>query len=490
MKITTRSAVPAAMLAGLFLASSCASDIETDVNPDPQGNSLNFTASVGSSTRAEEINIDNLGNFAVMARGMHPDGVLYDSYLIGSAAGGEIAHFTSMSSSDATKGTWNLDRKVYWPETFDQVLFIGWTTLKRGADGKSESSANGVLPAGAVFSIADGKPSISGFKPLKADLSATPANGIWADGAGQKDLVIAFKQEKRSPQSTVALNFRHALTQVSIVAGQKGKDDATDHRIVKVKGAWFVNAAESGTLTATITPNKEQSQNSTAWKAEGLETYGSYYKDIVPLTTNGNANLLRSTLMLVPQSLTAWDGQSATTTGAYIMLLCRVELEHNGTTHTGSDITDIAIAGGKHYHQLFPVNESSYDGSEYGFVCVPVSTDWAARVDNKEDSKGAGMHYTFVLDICGMDSGAGVYPPISDGTALVAKLIPSGATVNAYVLNDGAYSEQEVGLKVVTSRPGNKNIGSPVLDEPIKFSVNVSGWADPDQNWTNGSLTM
>ena len=46
MKITTRSAVPAAMLAGLFLASSCASDIETDVNPDPQGNSLNFTASV------------------------------------------------------------------------------------------------------------------------------------------------------------------------------------------------------------------------------------------------------------------------------------------------------------------------------------------------------------------------------------------------------------------------------------------------------------
>ena len=488
MKITTRSAVPAAMLAGLFLASSCASDIETDVNPDPQGNSLNFTASVGSSTRAEEINIDNLGDFAVMARGMHPDGVLYDSYLIGSDAGGEIAHFTSMSSSDAKKGTWNLDRKVYWPETFDQVLFIGWTTLKRDRDGKSESSPNGVLPAGAVFSITGDKPSISGFNPLKADLSANPGNGIWADGAGQKDLVIAFKQEKRSPQSTVALNFRHALTQVSIVAGQKGKDDATDHRIVKVKGAWLVNAAESGTLTATIIANKEQSENSTAWTAARRETYGSYYKDIITLKTNGKDDLLRSTLMLVPQSLTAWDGKSATTTGAYIMLLCRVELEHDGTTHTGSDITDIAIAGGKHYHQLFPVNETKYDGSEYGFVCIPVSTDWADSVEGKEDSKGAGMHYTYNLDICGMDSGAGVYPPISDGTALVAKLIPSGATVNAYVLNGGVYEDKEVGLKVVTTRPGNKNIGSPVLDEPIKFSVTVGAWDDSEENWKDGTM--
>ena len=489
MKITTRSAVPAAMLAGLFLASSCASDIETDVNPDPQGNSLNFTASVGSSSRAEEIDIDNLGDFAVMARGMHPDGVLYDSYLIGSAAGGgEIAHFTSMSSSDTKKGTWNLDRKVYWPETFDQVLFIGWTTLKRGSDGKSESSANGVLPAGAVFSIVGDKPTISGFSPLKADLSATPSNGIWADGGAQKDLVIAFKQEKRSTQSTVALNFRHALTQMSIVAGQKDKDEATDHRIVKVKGAWLVNAAKSGTLTATIDDTTQPAQNSTAWTATGRETYGSYYTDIVPLTTNGKSDLLRSTLMLVPQSLTGWDYSPATTTGAYIMLLCRVELEHDGTTHTGSDITDIAIAGGKHYHQLFPVNETEYDGSQYGFVCVPVSTDWADRLEGKEDRKGAGMHYTYALDICGMDSGAGVYPPIDDWNPKA--LIPSGATVMAYVLKDGAYSEQEVGLNVVTDRPGNKNIGSPVLDAPIKFSVTVGEWKNPGENWTNGSLTM
>lgn len=488
MKITTRSAVPAAMLAGLFLASSCASDIETDVNPDPQGNSLNFTASVGSSSRAEEINIDNLGDFAVMARGMHPDGVLYDSYLIGSAAGGgEIAHFTSMST-DGTKGTWNLDRKVYWPETFDQVLFIGWTTLKRGADGKSESSAHGVLPDGAAFGIVGDKPSISGFNPLKADLSATPANGIWADGAGQKDLVIAFKQEKRSPQSTVALNFRHALTQVSIVAGQKDKDEATDHRIVKVKGAWLVNAAKYGTLTATIDATTKPAQNSTAWTATGTETYGSYYNDIITLAKDGKQDLLRNTLMLVPQSLTAWDYSSATTTGAYIMLLCRVELEHDGTTHTGSNITDIAIAGGKHYHQLFPVNETEYNGSQYGFVCVPVSTDWADRLEGKEDSKGAGMHYTYALDICGMDSGAGVYPPIPVDWNPNA-LIPSGATVMAYVLKDGAYSEQEVALDVVTDRHG-KNIGDAVLDEPIKFSVTVDAWKNPDQNWTDGSLTM
>lgn len=482
MKITTRSAVPAAMLAGLFLASSCASDIETDVNPDPRGNSLNFTASVGSSTRAEEINIDNLGDFAVMARGMHRNGVLYDSYLIGSAAGGEIAHYVP----DGTSSTWKLDRDVYWPETFDQVLFIGWTTLKRGSDGKLESSANGVLPEGAVFSIAGDKPSISGFKPLKADLSATPRDGVWADGAGQKDLVIAFKQQERTVQSTVALNFRHALTQVSIVAGQKDKDEATDHRIVKVKGAWLVNAAKSGTLTATIDATTQPAQNSTEWTATGRETYGSYYSDIINLT-NRETDLLHSSLMLVPQSLTAWDGKSATTTGAYIMLLCRVELVHDGTTpHDGADISDIAIYGGKHYHQLFPVNETRYDGSQYGFVCVPVSTDWAERVANKEDSKGAGMHYTYALDICGAHSGAGAYPPIDDWNPNA--LIPSGATVNAYVLNGSAYSEQEVGLNVVTARPGSKNIGSPVLDEPIKFSVTVGAWDDSEENWKDGTM--
>lgn len=493
MKTTLYSAVTLVTCA--MLATSCAKDIETDTNIDPIGSAISFSPSVGHSTRATETDITNLGDFAVVARGMHPDGVLYDSYLIGNKEeGGEVAKYSSLTT-EGTSGTWKLDRNVYWPTSLNRVLFIGYTTLKRNkVNNTSEDSKNGVLGS-ATFSVSTGdKPTISGFEPLKADLttSDTENNGIWADGEGQKDLLVAFKQQDRGTQTTVNLNFRHALTQVSITAGQKDLDETADHRIVKVKGAWIVNAAQSGTLTADISvdPQSKEASNKTSWTPTGTETYGSYYNDMIPLKKDGTDKLLRHSLMLIPQDLTAWDGTSETTTGAYIMLLCRIELKHKGAKHDeNTDIEDTGVEGtdenGWHYHQLFPVN-NTYDGSQYGFVCVPISTDWAAPVEGAEDCKGMGKHYTYNLDICGRNSGAGVYPPISSDVA--TKLIPTGAKVSALVLNEDkkAYTEQIVNLKVVTTRPDNKEVGDAVLDEPIKFNVTVSAWTKEDNKWTNG----
>lgn len=490
MKLSTKSA--AAMILLMGLATSCASDVETGINPDPQGNAINFAASVGRSARATEIDIQNLGDFAVIARGMHPNGTLYDHYLIGDSNEGEIAHFENLNE-DNTGGIWKLDRSVYWPSTMDRLFFIAYTTLTRG-----ESSKNGVL-GGATFIVSNDIPTIKNFKPFKAPLTTTDDDQrIWADGEGQKDLLVAFKQQDKGIQTTVGLKFRHALTQVSITAKQNGKAD-TDNRIVKIKGAWIVNAAESGTLTAVIDVKNEVAPNKTYWEASNNETYGSYYTDIINLTKETDKDLLHHTLMLVPQNLTAWDKTSNDVNGAYIMLLCRVELEHEGATHSGADITDIGIIGtdenGKHYHQLFPVNpeNSTYDGAQYGFVCVPFSTDWAERLeDDPEDCKGAGMHYTYNLDICGATSGAGIYPPITNenAQALIAKLIPEDAKVSALVLNGDKYNEQTVDLKVVATRPTEKKIGDPVLDEPIKFSVSVSDWADPDESWKDGNVSL
>lgn len=496
MKISTNSAA-AVLLTGAFLATSCANDVETSVNTDPQGNAISFTASVGRSSRATEINLDNLGDFAVMARGMHPNGTLYDHFLIGDADnGGEIAHFKSLTTEDGVNkfGTWTLDRSVYWPASLNRVLFIGYTTLKRGTNDESESSASGVLGS-AVFSIKNDKPTISNFSPLKLDLTAANTSGVWADGAGQKDLLVAFKQQDRGTKTTVDLNFRHALTQVSITAKQKDKD-TDDNRIVKVKGAWIVNAAKTGELTADISVTGGEATNKTSWTATGTETYGSYYNDIIYLKKDNAEDLLHESLMLVPQNLAAWNKITANT-GAYIMLLCRVELEHKGITHDGADITDIAIVGddeatGHHYHQLFPVNTEKYDGSEYGFVCVPLSTDWATVENNAEDCKGAGKHYTYVLDICGAKTGAGIYPPFykaaADNPAVPSGLIPSGAEVSAYVLNETthAYETKTVTLNPVVTLPGGKSVGDNVLDEPIKFSVTVSDWAEEDKPWTDG----
>ncbi|MBP3537024.1 MAG: fimbrillin family protein [Muribaculaceae bacterium] len=488
MKISTNSAA-AVLLTGAFLATSCANDVETSVNTDPQGNAISFTASVGRSSRATEIKLDNLGDFAVVAKGIHPEGTLYNSYLIGDANGGEIAHFKDLTGSGKDQyGTWTLDRSVYWPTSLDRVLFIGYTTLKRGADNKSENSEGGVL-GDATFSITSDKPTIANFKPLKCALTANDADNsdeIWADGEGQKDLLVAFKDMVRGSNTTVKLQFRHALTQLSVTASQGDLDANDDHRIVKVKGAWIVNAAESGTLSATIESKKVDNKitvtNKTTWTPSGTATYGTYYDGIRELNGTTTTDILSKSLMLVPQSLTKWN-KSETDKGAYIMLLCRIELKHSGATHTGSDITDIAIEGNNHYHQLFPVN-ATYDGSQYGFVCVPIDTDWAdASTDtNAPDCKGAGKHYTYNLDICGKNSGAGIYPPTPEKD----KLIPSGATVEALVLKDGNYEKQTVTLSVV-DRPSGKNVGDAVLDDPIMFSVTVADWTDDSGEWKDGT---
>lgn len=488
MKIRTKSAGALALLAVASLATSCATDVETSVNTDPEGNAIRFAASVGRSARATETKLDNLGDFAVVARGMHPDGVLYDQYIIGASGGGDIAKKVSGSTD-----TWKLDHDVYWPAALQRILFVGYTTLQSG------ESSDDVL-SGANFNIDGDVPEISSFEPEKADLSkgSNAGTGIWADGKDQKDLVVAFNAMDRGSSTAVSLNFRHALTQVSIQAGMKDKLES-DHRIVKVKGAWIVNAAKSGDLSATITVDTEDkatypTTNTTSWSSSvGLETYGSYYNDVIPLTKDGSNDLLRESLMLIPQSLTAWDPKNpSVTTGAYIMLLCRVELKHDGETHSGSAGKDIAFNDGKHYHQLFPVNTEKYDGSEYGFVCVPLGTDWGdeGNPDTKgstttTDLKGMGKHYTYKLDICGKESGAGYYPPTPDHS----KLIPTGATVTALVLQtDGTYKEENVPLKPKTNVPSPKVVGSPVLDDPIKFTVTVSGWDDLSKNseWTNG----
>lgn len=487
MKITPNSAVMLAIATCAMVTTSCANDVETDMNVDPAGNAINFAPSVGHSTRATETTISNLGDFAVVARGMHHDGVLYDNFLIGSKTEVEIAKRTSLDNENPhASGTWKLDRSVYWPTSMEKVLFFAYTALQ---DGDTYSGTNVLGPtytdAGNTkpsFSFDGDNPQINGFKPQKFGVTNAGENGIWADGQKQNDLLVAFTQQQRSVSATdVPINFEHTLTQISITARQNGKLD-TDHRIVKIKGAWIVNATEGGDLTSTA-QHGEDNKNWTitkTWNTTVFDktAYGSFYTDIINLEKEKDWDLLRErSLMLIPENLTAWNKKDGTdnNNGAYILLLCRVELKHSGTTHTGSNIGDIAIADGNHYHQLFPVNESNYDGSEYGFACVPLSSDWA--------TKGMGKRYTYNLNICGNGTGAGVYPPTMTQDD-VDKLVPAGTTVSVIDKTDPQP------LKVVFTRPDNKTVGDYVLDDPIQFTVTVADWSNLDKtDWTNGTGT-
>ncbi len=211
--------VPFAAMAAI-MATSCSKEEVMDINYDPDGKAITFTAGVGHS-RAVETTVNNLGDFKVVAKGVHPHGGVYDSYLIGSSAGGDTAR------RELSSNTWLLNHNVYWPTSIDNALFWAYTFSQ--ANGKDKSD---ILPTGVTFGFdaTASKPTISNFTPAHADLTTTQSAGYWNDGDQQTDMLIAFTQQERSTNaSNVALNFTHALCQVDIKAKSDGKL-ASDNR--------------------------------------------------------------------------------------------------------------------------------------------------------------------------------------------------------------------------------------------------------------------
>ncbi len=470
--------VPFAAIAAI-MATSCSKEEVMDINYDPDGKAITFTAGVGHS-RAVETTVKNLGDFNVIAKGIHPHGGIYDNYMIGSSTAGEKATRSSLNA-DSEGGIWKLDHNVSWPVATTSALFWAYTFSQL----QSDNTKTDVMPTGVTlaFNTEGTTPSISGFKPVKADLSAASNAGFWNDGEKQSDFLIAFTQQDRKNGTSVKLNFDHALCQVDIKAKSANKAD-NDDRIVKIKGAWIVNTKNTGSISAGYTWDEDNKKADTdpKWTATiatgDFSAYGSFYSTPILLATKDAVkNLLGSTLMIIPQTNTAWDKTAGDTEGTYILLLCRVELEHPGTAHTGTGsdaddttLDDVKIQNGKHYHQQFPVNANSkFEAGEYGFVCVPVSTDWEM-----------GKRYVYTLDICGAATGAGSYP--LDLPDKFAKLVPANHKYTTFF-------GEEATLKIVP-RGDIKGVGEPVLDAAIQFEVSVESWADAGRDWTNGNVNL
>lgn len=453
--------IPLAVLAAAM--ASCSSDDVIEANPDPSGNALTFSIAVGHS-RATETNITNLGNFRIVAKGVHPHGGVYDNFLIEATDGGEIAK----KSTEDGANMWKLDRDVYWPTSMENALFWAYTCAKDG-------DADNILPCG-TFSFDNDKVKAAGFSPDKADLNASiPTDGVVADGKEQVDFVTAFTQSKRT--INVPLNFEHVLSQINIKAVSKDKV-SSDHRIVRIKGAWLVNTKDKADLVSGYewnvgneTATHDLEWESYAFKSDNWSAYGSYYTTPRVLdSSTSTLELLDHSLMLIPQTIDAWEGKDNTTNSnnkAFILLLCRVELKHSGKYHDGTTpSSDVAIFGEDHYHQMFPENANKeFKEEEYGFVCVPVGLTF-----------DMGKRYTFTLDICGKDSSAGIYPPETDDIDFET-LLPSNKVFTTNWNNSKT-------LSVVKRADGLKGVGVPVLDDPIKFAVTVDPWSDV---WTEGS---
>lgn len=446
MRISTILKMTAALMIGALTVTSCANDVETDINIDPSGDAISFSPSVGHASRATEVDISILGNFAVIAKGVHQSGDLYSHYIIGSESNNTVVPDIAYgpASPSESNNIWSLNHSVYWPSDMNKILFWAYTTDITG------DQTDDVLSSGTVTFGTNG-PKISDFVPETAVLSTNPGTGIWGDGYSQKDLLIAFQEQAKNAGTAVALNFKHALTQINIQAKQSKAEDSQDHRVVKIRGAWIYNVRTKGDLSAGFdwNPTSKTATHVPVWQdLSEIDCYGSYYSTATTLTSDAQGLLGKNgSLMIIPQS----------TTDTYILLLCRIELEHDGATHEGgpADITDIDVKGNKHYHQLFPVADK-YDAKQYGFTCVHLSTPTAWEM---------GKKYMYTLDICGVTAGAGVYPPKS-GTDKYDSLVPGSDT----------------NIEIVQRKV--KNDGDPVLDEPIKFNVTVGDWTEA---WTNGS---
>lgn len=468
--------IPFAAIA--VMMASCSSEDVMEINPDPSGDALTFSIAVDRS-RATETKLDNLGNFNVVAKGIHPHGGLYDNFLIGAENGGKTA------TRDGNSSIWKLADNVYWPTSMTSAVFWAYTFSQLSGE-----TTTPIMPDGVSFGFdTDGAtPRITGFSPVKADLTAHANAGYWNDGDAQTDMLVAFTQQNRSVSASyVDLNFEHALSQIEINAQSADKLDS-DHRIVRIKGAWIVNTNDKAELSAGFELKEEDNDGekikvataSTGWENYSfkdnskLSAFGSFYSTPLVLSNKQNSpKLLGSSLMIIPQTLTAWDKKAVSSNnGAYILLLCRVELQHDGVAHDGSANTDdvkIDANAKKHYHQQFPVNaENKFDESEYGFVCVPVGTTLAM-----------GKKYVFTLNICGSKTGAGIYPPdIYDD---FKSLVPVGHEFAS------GFGGDPVELKIVERAV--KKAGDPVLDEPIQFSVKVSDWS-ADEDWTDGGVAL
>lgn len=361
-------------LAAVVLAamSSCSKDEVVEVN---NGNAIAFRASLDRTiSRGSETDLNNLQAFKV------------------TAIGNDKNYFTNLVVNSSDGGhTWQTASTYYWPSF--GLSFFAYAPQDIGS--------------GAV-SIDNSAKKITGFSP-----SQTVSE--------QKDLVIAYNKGDRlkNEKPGVALNFKHALSQIEVKAKCMNSNIK-----VEVLGVKVMNVA--GTADFTFPEDKptdssyELSQGQ--WtNAKG--TQGYLIKGTTPVTLTSNAQSIMmdaGNFMLIPQTLTKWDGTAASG-GTYLSVLCR-----------------ISSVDGDNEVLLYPLATSTDDKSgKYGLSAVAIDTNWLP-----------GKKYTYTLTFCGSDSGAGRIDPNPNS---------SDSLIDPNPVSGG-------------------NGGDLILGAPIKFTVTVDNW--------------
>lgn len=362
----------AAVLAAM---SSCSKDEVVEVN---NGNAITFRASMDRAvSRGSETNLANLGAFKV------------------TAVGNGQNYFTDLSVTDGGGAGWQTATTYYWPSF--QLSFFAYAPQNVGS---------------GTVTISNTEKKITSFSP----------NQTVAD---QKDLVIAYNTGDRAENenSGVALNFKHALSQIEVKAkcgNPNMKIEVLGVKVMNVSGTADFTFPEDAPTQTSYTLAQGQWGNLQEAKGNGYLIKGSN-----PVTLTGEAQSIMmnsGNFMLIPQQLKKW-GETSTSDGAYLSVLCR-----------------ISSKDGSKEVLLYPLATSLDNKAEkYGLSAVAIDTNWLP-----------GKKYTYTLTFCGEGGGAGRIDPNPDPSQ-------SDSTIDSNPVPDGKG-------------------GDLILGAPIKFTVTVDDW--------------
>lgn len=278
------------LAAGLLLMlGSCSQDdiVEANLGADE----IRFTAVTNGSTRAADI---------------YSPGALPKSFQVSAMSQGKVYISDDKIDRVGEQAPYKWENSTgtrYWPE--DAVDFYAHVN------------------AGTTFALNNGAPRFNNFTVESAVGS-------------QVDLLYAVKKGETKETTPVQLNFRHALSQIVFKARNE-----SENIFVQIKGVKVKNVKNSGTYTFPTTTDHNlptsgtaDSENRGSWalantKADYNVTFS--LTDVKGSKTNpavvNLTDVLGTTLMLMPQTTTAWDPEAAPkpsvgNTNSYLLVDC------------------------------------------------------------------------------------------------------------------------------------------------------------------------
>ena len=364
---------------------------------------FNPTVPHATSSRAVETTIDNLDAFKVTA------------FLPGADNYMENVAYTKADGAWSTN-----DGNFFWPTSSEYLNFYAYAPADPCKMATSEDAD------GASFSIDHQFQKLENFSPNAA-------------AAEQKDFIYAYAKGNLTDNGTSGVNvdFKHALTEVSIAA----KNDNSAYT-VEVTGVKLGNIKSKGTFTFPTVNNATPA----SWDLAG--SGGANYE-----TTWTTANKLGKTVssldaknvafMLLPQQLATNTKASA---GNYIALKVKITMQGGEVLH--NDWAYIGINTnwemGKHYTYTLDFTSGAGQNEAGKLIIsgkdikmIPNVTDWDAKAVDLPEMVISGIATgTFNYKVAGTDHTKYNVTPDASGNWSVPVSKFDGVTNTSYMFRN------------------------------------------------------